>query len=50
MFLKKGRGRCRCVYGTEGAVDRKSLGTADVGHVQVCLEDKYEGKKFTRET
>jgi hypothetical protein len=29
MFFKKGRGRCGCVYGTEGAVDRKSLGTAE---------------------
>jgi hypothetical protein len=27
-FLKKVGGRCGCVYGTEGAVDRKSLGTA----------------------
>jgi hypothetical protein len=30
MFFKKGRGRCGCVYGTKGAVDRKSLGTADL--------------------
>jgi hypothetical protein len=28
MFFKNGRGRCGCVYGTKGAVDRKSLGTA----------------------
>jgi hypothetical protein len=27
-FLKKVGGRCGCVYGTEGAVDRKLLGTA----------------------
>jgi hypothetical protein len=27
MFCKKGRGRCSCVYGTKGAVDRQSLGT-----------------------
>jgi hypothetical protein len=27
MFLKKAGGRCGCVYGTKGAVDRKSLGT-----------------------
>jgi hypothetical protein len=30
MFFKKGRGRCGCVYGTKGAVDRKSLGTTDI--------------------
>jgi hypothetical protein len=29
-FLKKGRGRCGCVYGTKRAVDRKSLGTTDI--------------------
>jgi hypothetical protein len=27
MFFKKVRGRCGCVYGTKGAVDRKNLGT-----------------------
>jgi hypothetical protein len=27
-FLKNVGGRCGCVYGTKGAVDRKSLGTA----------------------
>jgi hypothetical protein len=27
-FLKKIGGRCGCVYGTKGAVARKSLGTA----------------------
>jgi hypothetical protein len=26
-FLKKAGGRCGSVYGTKGAVDRKSLGT-----------------------
>jgi hypothetical protein len=26
-FLKEVGGRCGCVYGTKGAVDRKSLGT-----------------------
>jgi hypothetical protein len=32
MFFLKGRGGGRggCVYGTKGAVDRKSLGTADL--------------------
>jgi hypothetical protein len=29
-FLKKVRGRCGSVYGTKGAVDRKSLGTAGI--------------------
>ena len=29
-FLKKVGGRCGCVYGTKGAADRKSLGTAGV--------------------
>jgi hypothetical protein len=29
-FLKKVGGRCGCVYGTKGAVDRKSLGTTGV--------------------
>jgi hypothetical protein len=29
-FLKKVGGRCGCVYRTEGAVDRKSLGTTDL--------------------
>ena len=32
-FLKKTGGRCGCVYWTKGAVDRKSLGTADVDHI-----------------
>jgi hypothetical protein len=27
VFFKKVGGRCGCVYGTKGAVDRKSLGT-----------------------
>jgi hypothetical protein len=27
MFFKKVGGRCGCVYGTKGAVDRKSLRT-----------------------
>jgi hypothetical protein len=31
-FLKKIGGRCGCVYGTKGAVGRKSLGTAGVDH------------------
>jgi hypothetical protein len=35
MFFKKGRGGCGCVYGTKGAADRKSLGTAGV--VQMTL-------------
>jgi hypothetical protein len=32
-FLKNvgGGGRCGCVYGTKGAVDRKSLGTTVIG-------------------
>jgi hypothetical protein len=34
MFFKKGRGRCGCVYGTKGAVDRKSLGTT----VLICSQ------------
>jgi hypothetical protein len=43
MFFKKHRGalwvciwnqggHCGCVYGTKGAVDRKSLGTAALNH------------------
>jgi hypothetical protein len=28
FFFKKVGGRCGCVYGTKGAVDRKRLGTA----------------------
>jgi hypothetical protein len=29
-FLKKIRGRCGSVYGTKGAVNRKSLGSTDL--------------------
>jgi hypothetical protein len=32
-FLKKVGGRCGCVYGTEGAVDRKSLVTTGVADI-----------------
>jgi hypothetical protein len=30
MFFKKGKGALGSVYGTKGAVDRKSLGTTDL--------------------
>jgi hypothetical protein len=44
-FLKTEGGRCECVYGTKGAVDRKSLGTTGLassdcwsgGHFLVVL-------------
>jgi hypothetical protein len=32
-----GRGRCGCVYGTKGAVDRKSLGTTALSHSTFCV-------------
>jgi hypothetical protein len=32
-FLKKEGGRCGCVYGNKGALDRKSFGTTDVESV-----------------
>jgi hypothetical protein len=32
FFSKKLGGRCGCVYGTKGAVDRKSLGTTGLDH------------------
>jgi hypothetical protein len=48
FFLNKVGGRCGCVYGTKGAVDRKSMGTAaliglllllqSVRHVTIILE------------
>jgi hypothetical protein len=31
MFFKKRRGRCGCVYGTKGAVDRKFWEPLDYG-------------------
>jgi hypothetical protein len=31
-FLKKVGGRCGCVYGTKGAVDRKNLETTDLSY------------------
>jgi hypothetical protein len=31
FFKKKVGGRCGCVCGTKGAVDRKCLGTSDLG-------------------
>jgi hypothetical protein len=36
MFFKWVGGRCGCVYGTKGAVDRKSLGTAGVHHILIA--------------
>jgi hypothetical protein len=37
MFLKKVGGRCVCVYGAKGAVDRKSLGTAALHYAKLGL-------------
>jgi hypothetical protein len=42
-FLKKVRGRCGSVYGTKGAVDRKSLGTTDLQH-SLLVYDKMHSK------
>jgi hypothetical protein len=36
-FSKKVRGRCGSVYGTNGAVDRKSLGTAGLDECSVVI-------------
>jgi hypothetical protein len=40
FFFKKVGGRCGCVYGTKGAVDRKSLETAVLDDVQVSVNVK----------
>jgi hypothetical protein len=40
MFFKKGRGRCGCVYGAKGAVDRKSLGTTGLKQV-ACVSHSF---------
>jgi hypothetical protein len=39
FFKKKVGGRCGCVYGTKGAVDRKSLGTTGLNYTGIYRKE-----------